>query len=73
MLRGTGMADIVEGEDLGVVCEATAQGLHDGFRRLLQRKNEWDAMAERMRMMFREGYRWEMMEQRLLALYEELR
>ena len=73
MLRGTGMADIVEGEDLGVVCEATAQGLHDGFRRLLQRKNEWDAIAERMRMMFREGYRWEMMEQRLLALYEELR
>lgn len=72
MLRGTGMADIVEKEDLGVVCEPTEQGLCDGLRCLLQRKAEWDSMGERMQKSFREDYCWEIMERRLLSLYEEL-
>lgn len=72
MFRGTGMAEIVEGEGLGVVCEATEQGLYDGFMRLLQSRPEWDSMGERMRKMFRDKYRWEIMEQRLLSLYKDL-
>lgn len=72
MFRGTGMAEIVEGEGLGVVCEAAEQGLYDGFMRLLQSRPEWDSMGDRMKKMFRDKYRWEIMEQRLLSLYKEL-
>lgn len=72
MFRGTGMADIVFEDDLGVACEATEQGIHDGLQRLIQRRTEWSAIGEKMRNLFHERYRWEIMEQRLLALYEEL-
>lgn len=72
MFRGTGMADIVETERIGVVCDATEDGLCDAFHQLLWIRHEWDNMGKRMRQLFYDRYCWEIMERRLLDLYDGL-
>ena len=72
MFRETGMSDIVEREDMGEVCDPTESGLLHAFQRLIQRKPEWQSMGDKMQKQFWEQYSWEIMERRLLALYEEL-
>lgn len=73
MFRNTGMDGIVERHGIGAVCEATEEGLYEAFTRLLQRQGEWETMAQTMRSLFETDYCWEIMEQRLLALYRELK
>ena len=72
MFRETGMADIVEQRQIGVVCDPTEDDLYHAFRQLLLNREEFDRMGETMRRLFRDNYTWDIMHQRLLDLYENL-
>lgn len=72
MFRNTGMADVVEEMEVGAVCEPTEDGIANALRQLIDREPDWETMGARMRAMFHEQYSWEIMEQRLLELYEGL-
>lgn len=73
MFRNTGLADVVEEMDVGAICEPTEDGIANALRQLIGREQDWESMEARMQTMFREQYSWEIMEQRLLELYESLR
>ena len=73
MFRNTGMADIVERMDIGAVCEPTEDSITEALIHLIDRKQEWETVGARMQMMFHERYSWEIMERRLLELYEGIK
>ena len=73
MFHNTGMDGIVEAQDIGAVCEATEEGLLEAFRTLIARKSEWDRMGKSMRELFESDYSWDIMGQRLCAVYTELK
>ena len=72
MFRNTGMANVIEENDIGVICEPTEQGLEDAFKTLINRNEEWLDMGERMQTLFREHYSWNIMDKRLKGLYLDM-
>lgn len=73
MVRGTGMSQIVEDNDIGVLIDYSKEGFTDGINRLIERKDEWSSMEERMKALYRDQYCWDEMERRLLNLYDKLK
>ena len=72
MVKNTGMSQAVEENDIGVLIDYSKEGFIDGINTLIQRKEEWSAMSERMKKLYGDTYCWDEMERRLLALYREL-
>ena len=72
MVRGTGMSQIVEDNDIGVLIDYSKEGFIDGVNRLIDRKDDWASMGERMKAIYRNQYCWDEMERRLVQLYTEL-
>lgn len=72
MVRGTGMSDVVEKQDLGVLIDYSEEGFSDGLSKLLERKAEWKIMGERAQHIYKEKYNWDEMRNRLKDLYENL-
>lgn len=72
MVKNTGMSQIVEENDIGVLIEYSEQGFIEGIRTLVSRQNEWPYMKQRMRKLYNENFNWETMEERLVELYNSL-
>ena len=72
MARGTGMSEVVEAENLGVLIDYGAEGFAKGVAELIRNRDQWEKIGERMKKLHEERYSWEEMERRLLALYREL-
>ena len=72
MVRGTGMSDVVEKHDLGVLIDYSEKDLLEGLTRLLERKNEWQTMGQKAQLIYKEKYNWDEMRNRLKELYENL-
>lgn len=72
MVRGTGMAAIVEKQDLGVLIDYSEEGFSIGLTKLLERRNEWQNMCSRAQLIYKEKYNWNEMRNRLKDLYESL-
>lgn len=70
MVKGTGMADIVESEKLGVVCEF--DNIEAGLTELAEKSDEWSAMGVRAKALYEKSYSWTEMKRRLLELYESI-
>lgn len=71
MVRGTGMSQVVETEDIGVLIDYSLHGFENGILGLASRKIEWQAMQQRMANIYDSQYCWDEMKQRLLRLYSE--
>lgn len=72
MVKNTGMSSIVETEDIGINIEYSLEGFTIGLEKLIKRKNEWQAMGERMIKIYNENYSWEEMKKRLINLYDTI-
>lgn len=70
MATGTGMSEIVEKEDIGVVVDFDKIG--EGLIEMKNKKSQWDDIAKKARELYDNEYSWAEMEKRLIKLYEEL-
>lgn len=69
MVRNTGMSQVVEDNEVGVLIDYSKDGFADGIQRLIAQKEKWHDMGERMKAIHQQNYCWEEMENRLIDLY----
>lgn len=72
MVKGSGMSQYVAQYDFGELIECSKDGIKEGLTRLISRKSEWPEMAQRMKKFYQDEFSWEIMEQRLIGLYDSL-
>ena len=72
MARGTGMSELVEENGIGELIEFSKEGFADGVKRLIERKEEWPLIGNKMKEIYWNQYCWDEMERRLIQLYTDL-
>ncbi|WP_196596234.1 glycosyltransferase family 4 protein [Pectinatus frisingensis] len=72
MVRGTGMADVIEKNDIGEVIEFNSISLKKGINNLVERRDEWYEMADKMKNLYNKYFSWDIMQNRLLDLYRNI-
>jgi len=72
MVKGTGMSQVVEENNIGVLIEYSEIGFLEGINKLINEKHLWPTMEQKMKKLYNENYSWEEMRKRLLGLYERL-
>ena len=68
----TGIDTVVRRENIGVVIPYSREGIDRGIDLLLDRRNEWVSMQQRMKKLYQDRYSWCIMEKRLSKLYEDI-
>jgi len=71
MVKNTGWDDVVENNNLGVIIEYSENGLKQGIQKLISEGMLRDT-SKRRQELYKATYDWEIMKQRILALYESL-
>lgn len=69
MVKNTGMDQIVIDNDIGVVIDYDIDSLKKELLSLVSRRNEWDNIGKRMRILYKNNYSWNEMERRLVDIY----
>ena len=69
MAYNTGFDEIIKKNNIGCLIEFDENGLSIGLNNLIQQKDEWLSMSERMKKLYEEQYSWAEMERRLVELY----
>ena len=72
MVKGTGMSEIVEKNNIGEIIDFNKESLKKGIEKLVERRNEWEEISKKMKKIYEEDFSWKEMEKRLINLYEEL-
>ncbi len=72
MFKNSGMSDIVEKYEIGAVIEPTFESFKLGLEKIEELLNVSEDTSEKMKTLFAEQYRWEIMERRLIELYETI-
>ena len=72
MVKGTGMSEVVENEQIGVVIDYSEEGFGQGLSMLLDMEDNWKDMSIRMNNLYLEKYNWEVMKSRLVQLYDSI-
>lgn len=72
MAHNTGFDEIIKSNDIGCLIEFSENGLSIGLNKLIDAKDEWPAMSQRMKKLYKEQYSWAEMERRLIELYAGL-
>ncbi|HAP19848.1 MAG TPA: glycosyltransferase [Lachnospiraceae bacterium] len=72
MFCNTGMDNVIRDNHIGAVCTPTKEGLESAFRTLIDKKNEWPVISEKMKKLFKENYSWNIMDKRLKSIYMNL-
>ncbi|WP_407894639.1 glycosyltransferase family 4 protein [Lacticaseibacillus sp. N501-2] len=72
MFRNTGVDKIIADHDLGAVVEKSQSSLLNGINELIMNRDAWNAMGRRGRTLYKNAFSWEIMEERLTALYEQI-
>lgn len=72
MVKGTGMSEIVENNNIGEIIDFNKESLKKGIEKLVERRNEWEEISKKMKKIYEEDFSWKEMEKRLINLYEEL-
>lgn len=72
MVRGTGMADVIEKNKIGEVIEYSIEDFEKGLDKLIRRKEEWPEISKKMKKLYFEVYNWSIMKERLVRLYNEI-
>lgn len=72
MAYNTGFDEIIKKNNIGCLIEFDESGLSNGLNNLIQQKDEWLSMSERMKKLYKEQYSWAEMERRLVELYASI-
>lgn len=72
MVRETGMSQIVADNEIGVLIDYSKEGFVRGVNRLIERKDQWDSIGNKMKALYRQQYCWDEMERRLIQIYAKL-
>lgn len=72
MLKNSGMSEIVEKENIGVVMEPTLEDFSESIEKLKNLLTEKNDLAKRMKDLFESKYSWEIMEKRLIEIYADM-
>ena len=72
MAYNTGFDEIIKKNNIGCLIEFDESGLSNGLNNLIQQKDEWLSMSERMKKLYKEQYSWAEMERRLVELYTSI-
>ncbi len=72
MVRGTGMAQVVEENNIGVLIDYTKDEFCQGLFKLKAESQNWDQMSKKMKILYESQYSWEEMSRRLLEMYGSL-
>ena len=68
--RGTGIDRIVEENNIGIVIDYSAESFYEALRTLCADEKLRHEMGVRARRLYEEKYNWQIMKERLLAIYE---
>lgn len=72
MVKGTGMSNYIEQFGFGELIDCTKDGIREGLNKLIKRKAEWPEMTKTMQEIYKHEFSWDMMEKRLICLYDTL-
>lgn len=72
MAKDTGMASIVEANQIGEVIDYNEKSLNDAINNLIKKREEWNSLSYRAQCLYRESYSWESMENKINQLYKNL-
>jgi len=72
MVKNTGMSQVVESNNIGVLIDYSKESFIDGINKLVEMKADWDSISERMKKLYKDSYCWDEMERRLIQTYAEL-
>jgi glycosyltransferase involved in cell wall biosynthesis len=72
MVKNTGMSHVVENNAIGVLIEYSKKGFVSGIYKLIENRNKWCDIGEKMKIIYQDKYCWDEMERRLIELYAEL-
>lgn len=70
--KNTGIDEIVLKNNLGEVIEYNLKSFQIAINRLVQRKEEWPKISQKMKELYKKEYSWAEMEKRLVNLYKEI-
>lgn len=72
MVKNTGMSQLVEDNDIGVLIDYSKEGFITGINKLIEKKDNWHCAGEKMKILYKNQFCWDEMERRLVGLYNEL-
>lgn len=72
MVKNTGMSQVVETNGIGVLIDYSKDGFVSGIKKLIESRNDWGAISEKMKELYQNQYCWDEMERRLIQTYAEL-
>lgn len=72
MAKNTGMDEIVLDERIGVVIDFTEESLSKGLNILKEESKDWECISSKMKKIYKSQYSWNIMDNRLKAIYEKL-
>lgn len=72
MARNTGFDEIIESNHIGCLIEFDENGLSMALNKMIDGKDAWAYVGDRMKRLYKEQYSWLEMERRLVALYNNL-
>ena len=71
MAQDTGFDDVIETNNIGCLIEYSKEGLLKGLEQLLDQKKTWADMGFRSQQLYRDEFSWNIMERRIIGLYQE--
>ena len=72
MARNTGFDEIIEENHIGCIIDYNEEGFAEGIQMLLNQRSKWPIMRMRMKELYYNQYSWELMEKRIVRLYDEI-
>lgn len=72
MVKNTGMSQVVENNGVGVLIDYSKDGFVSGINKLIEMKDNWHSIGEKMKELYKDQYCWDEMERRLIQIYAEL-
>jgi glycosyltransferase involved in cell wall biosynthesis len=72
MVKNTGMSEVVLEKEIGELIDFNKHSFSKALFRIINRKKEWSIIEHKMKKIYQEYYSWEIMEKRLLYLYEDI-
>lgn len=70
MIKNTGMSELVEKNNIGKVIEFNKNDLSQAIDELIEKKDFWKDISYTMKKLYKEKYCWELMEKRLISIYQ---
>lgn len=69
MAKNTGFDEIITENNIGCLIDYTAEGFAKGLNSLVEQKDNWNSMSEKMKQLYNTQYSWAEMEKRIINLY----